>query len=195
MTSPLTRQLLSLACCALPALAQQPDLILGVFEGKDLDGWQRTGDAFHTAPFQPGAGGRFSGFEGKGVAWSGRNGFETKGALTSPEFKIQRRFINFLVTGERNLPAIVGVELLVDGRVVRAASATETSDPARLLHWRTWDVRDFASRKARIRVNDNSATGAITVDQFAQSDAPKTPATDAAPLMQETLRPQFHYTA
>lgn len=195
MTSILTRLLLALGCYALPALAQQPDLVLGAFEGKDMDGWQRSGDAFHTAPFQPGTSGRFSGFEGKGVTWSGRGGFETKGALLSPEFEIQRRFINFLVMGERNLPATVGVELLVEGRVARAASATETSDPARLLHWRTWDVRDLAGRKARIRVNDNSATGWIAVDQFAQSDTQKSAPINATTLMQETFRPQFHYTA
>ncbi len=195
MTPALIRLFLTLGCCSALASAQQSDLVHGAFEGKDLDGWQRTGDAFHAAPFQPGAGGRFSGFDGKGVAWSGRGGFESAGVLLSPEFEIQRKFINFLVTGERNLPATVGVELLVDGRVVRAASATETGDPTRALHWRTWDVRDLAGRKARIRANDNSATGAITVDQFAQSNAQKAAPADATTLMQETFRPQFHYTA
>ena len=195
MTSILIRLLLTLGCCALPVLAQQADIVIGAFEGKDLGGWQRSGDAFHTAPFQSSTSGRFSRFDGKGVAWSGRGGFESTGALASPEFEIQRRFVNFLVTGERNLPAVLGAELLVDGRVARAASATETSDPARLLHWRTWDVRDLAGHKARIRVNDNSGTGAITVDQFVQSDAQKTAPADATTLMQETFRPQFHYTA
>lgn len=195
MTSILARLLLALGCCALPALAQQPDLVIGAFEGKDLGGWQRSGDGFHSVPFQPGTSGRFSAFEGKGVAWSGRSGLENKGVLQSPEFEIQRKFINFLVAGERNLPATVGVELLVDGRVVRAASATEMSDPTHTLHWRTWDVRDLAGRRARIRVNDDSATGWIAVDQSTQSDAQKTAPINATTLMQETFRPQFHYTA
>ncbi|MFZ2641656.1 MAG: glycoside hydrolase family 32 protein [Verrucomicrobiia bacterium] len=195
MNFPETRLLLALGCCSVVAVAQQPDIVIGVFEGKDLDGWQKTGDAFLAAPFRPGAGGRFSGFEGNGVAWSGRGGLESAGTLLSPEFGIQRKFINFLVAGERNLPATVGVELVVDGRVVRAASATETFDPAHALQWRTWDVRDLAGRKARIRVNDSSATGAIAVDQFAQSDAQRTAPADATTLLQESFRPQFHFTA
>jgi len=187
--------LLAFAGAAPVVLAQRPDAVVGNFEEQTFGDWTATGAAFGSSPFRPGSGGRVAGFEGAGVAWSGRGGSESTGALLSPEFEIQRKFINFLVAGERNLPAIVGAELLVDGRVVRAMGATEMSDPTHTLHWRTWDVRDLAGRKARIRVNDNSATGAITVDQFAQSDAPKTPAADASKLMQETFRPQFHFTA
>ncbi|MBI5394493.1 MAG: glycoside hydrolase family 32 protein [Verrucomicrobia bacterium] len=117
------------------------------------------------------------------------------GAPLSPEFKIERKFINFLIRGPRDLPATLGVELLAEDRVVRAASATEMLDPTRTLHWRTWDVGELAARTARIRVNSKSATGAIAVEQFAQSDQPKGVPSDASTLLHETHRPQFHFTA
>jgi len=108
---------------------------------------------------------------------------------------ITQKFINFRIRGERNLPEKVGVELLVDGRVVRAASATESIDPTRARHWRTWEVGEFAGRTAQIRLNDNSTTSKLEVDQLAQSDEPKSPPINAATLFAETYRPQFHFTA
>ena len=75
------------------------------------------------------------------IVWSGREGKGRPSELLSPEFTIQRRFLNFRVAGERNLPGQVGVELLVKDRVVRAANATESSDPQMV--WRTWDIGEL----------------------------------------------------
>ncbi|MEP6671471.1 MAG: sulfatase-like hydrolase/transferase [Chthoniobacter sp.] len=125
------------------------DIVFGAFEGKDLGGWKITGDAFHPKPFEPAD--RFVGFEGATLAWSGRGGAGSKGTLLSPEFEVQRSFINFLAAGARDLAANLGVELFVDGRVVRTASASEAKDPAKALYWRTWDVRDLAGRTAQTR--------------------------------------------
>ncbi|MEI9893023.1 MAG: sulfatase [Chthoniobacter sp.] len=147
------------------------DIVFGAFEGKDMAGWTTTGEAFPPKPAEPA--GRFTGFEGASLEWSGRGGMESKGMLLSPEFEVQRSFLNFLVAGARDLPAHLGVELLVDGRVVRAASASEAKDPAKALYWRTWDVRELAGRRAQVRVNDQSAFGFIAVDAFTQSDQPK----------------------
>ncbi|MCX6910212.1 MAG: hypothetical protein NTY01_19515, partial [Verrucomicrobia bacterium] len=110
-------------------------------------------------------------------------------------FKIERRYVNFLIRGARDLPSILGVELMADGRVVRAASATEVFDPARSFHWRTWDVSDLLGRTARLRIHDKAAAGAIEAQQFAQSDEHKAAPSDAAALLAETFRPQFHFTA
>jgi sucrose-6-phosphate hydrolase SacC (GH32 family) len=184
-----------LAVCSDGSLGAGPDLFLGDFEGKTLGGWTATGDAFHPAPFQPGASGRFTGFTGSGLAWSGRGGAESKGTLLSPEFRIERKFINYLIAGTRDLPAILGAELLADGRVVRAGSASEGKDLSHSLYWRTWDVRELLGRMARIRVNDQSAGGAVAVDQFVQSDEAKGVPSDATVLGAESHRPQFHFTA
>ncbi len=178
---------------ALP-VGPRADVILGAFDGGSLDGWTATGDAFSAKPFQPGTSGRFTKFEGAGIAWSGRGGFAARGTLVSPEFEIQRRFISFLIAGHRDYASQIGAELLVDGRVVRAAGATEAQGE-KSMYWRTWDVGAWAGKRAQIRVNDNTDYGALAVDHFIQSDERKAIPSDATTRMQETHRPQFHYTA
>jgi sucrose-6-phosphate hydrolase SacC (GH32 family) len=180
---------------APPRSAEAEETVIGAFDDKSWGGWSATGDAFAAAPFEPGASGRFTSFGGTGVAWSGRGGVASKGALLSPEFSIQHKFINYLIAGTRDLPAILGAELLVDGRVVRAGSASEDKDLSHSLYWRTWEVGELAGRTARIRVNDQSVVGAVVVDQFAQSDQPKGVPSDATVPGAESHRPQFHYTA
>jgi iduronate 2-sulfatase len=179
---------------AIATASPKGDVTIANFEGDAFDGWTATGEAFGGKPYRPGAKQRLSQFEGQGVAWSGGRGVESKGALLSPEFRIERRFINYLIEGARDLPAVLGAELLVDGRVVRAGSATEGRDPSHSLYRRTWDVTELAGRTARIRVNDQSAGGAVAVDQFEQSDTAKGVPADATVLGVESHRPQFHYT-
>ncbi|MFZ5828849.1 MAG: glycoside hydrolase family 32 protein, partial [Planctomycetota bacterium] len=112
----------------------------------------------------------------------------------SPEFTIERQYINFLIAGERDFASRIGVELLVDGSVARTSSATEArSDIA--LRWRTWDVGQWRGRRAQIRVHDNTANGSVAVDQFIASDRRRAVPSDAANLLHETHRPQFHFTA
>lgn len=178
-----------------PPTRDTEDVVVGSFEGKSWEGWSPTGDAFRGAPFAPGNSGRFNGFEGAGVAWSGNGGVGSKGTLLSPEFTMQRPFLNYLIAGARDLPSVLGVELLVDGRVVLAGSASEAKDPSRSLYARTWDVRELVGQPARIRVNDQSASGAVVVDQFMQSDNPSGVPSDASVPGAESHRPQFHYTA
>lgn len=110
-------------------------------------------------------------------------------------FKVERRYVNFLIRGARDLPSTLGVELMVDDRVVRAASATDARDPARSFHWRTWDVSDLSGRTSRLLIHDKAASGAVEARQFTQSDECKAAPSDATTLMAETFRPQFHYTA
>ncbi len=169
--------------------------VISAFESKSWEGWSTTGEAFGPGPFVSGEKSRFTEFVGAGLAWSGRGGVEGKGTLVSTEFPIQRKFINFLIAGARDLPSVLGAELLVDGCVVRAVSASEVKDPSRALYWRTWNVRELIGRTARIRVNDRSATGSVAVDQFTQSDEPKGVPSDATNLGAESHRPQFHFTA
>lgn len=175
--------------------AESPDLVLGEFEGQTYAPWTAQGAAFGTAPSRPEPKRRLAAMVGTGLAISHRGGLEAQGQLLSPEFEIQRHYVRFLVAGERYLPSVLGVELLVDGRVQRAASASEGWDPNRTMYWRTWDVADLAGRKAQIRVNDHSTGGAISVDQVVQSDRPEGPAIDARRLLAETYRPQFHFSA
>ena len=179
---------------AIASAGPRADVLLGAFDGNSLDGWTTTGEAFSAKPYQPDAKGRFEKFEGAGIAWSGRGGVAAKGALLSPEFEIQRRFINFLINGHRDFASQIGAELLVDGRVVRSVGATEAAG-GKSLHWRTWNVGEWVGKRAQIRVNDNADYGALAVDHFIQSAERTAVPSDASSLMHETHRPQFHYTA
>ena len=193
---------LSLCLSAVTCLgAERSDLPIASFEGSDLSQWVGSGDAFGTAPHRPVQG--FTGRHEAGVVWSGGTGDAATGKLESPEFKIQRRYLCFAVLGERNLPGTVGVELLAEGRVVRAASATEqlafhfaeAAAALETMYARTWDVSDLEGKTVRLRVNDRSGNGAIAVDAFVQSDTPRSIPIDASQRMRETFRPQFHFTS
>jgi len=170
-----------------------PDLAGGDFEGRGWVPWTVTGEAFGPAPFRPLDNKRPENLQGEGLAFSGRLGGEAKGVLLSPTFAIQHRYVNFLIRGQRDLASVLGVELLVDGRTVRSACASEDRSPLHL-YWRTWDVGDLRGRSAQIRVNDQSPYGDVTVDAFQQSDEPRAVPCDATVLWHETFRPQFHYT-
>lgn len=184
--------------------ARECDIVIGDFESKDFGAWTTTGNAFGSCPLRDSSSRSlpFHEFEGSGVAGSLPGKEAETGELISPEFEIQRRYINFLVWGQRNQPAELGVELLVGPAkdragfpVARAASATEAFDPDKMLRWRTFDVGEFAQRQARLRVNDHSNAGSLVVDSFIQSDEPKGLPVDASRLLHETFRPQFHFTA
>ncbi|MFF4017351.1 GH32 C-terminal domain-containing protein [Streptomyces sp. NPDC001843] len=160
-----------------------PGTVLADFEGGTYGGWTATGDAFGTAP----ATGTLpdqqevSGFLGSGLVNSYRNGDSTTGALTSPEFTIDKDYVNFLVGGG-NHPVGSGnptaVELLVDGQVVRST----TGQDREALDWASWDVKDLVGKKAQIKIVDDNTGGwgHLNVDHIMLSDA------QAHPVSQET---------
>jgi levanase len=157
--------------------------VLADFEGGTYGDWTTTGDAFGTAP----ATGTLpdqqevSGFLGSGLVDSYLGGDSTTGTLTSPEFTLDKDYVNFLVGGG-NHPAgsdtPTAVELIVDGTVVRSA----TGQDAEALNWASWDVKDLAGKKGQIRIVDDNTGGwgHINVDQIMLSD------TQARPMSQET---------
>ncbi|KJK39436.1 glycosyl hydrolase family 32 [Streptomyces variegatus] len=148
--------------------------VLADFEGGTYGDWTATGDAFGTAPATgtlPDQG-QVSGFLGDGLVNTFRNGDSTTGTLTSPEFTIDKKRINFLIGGG-NHPAgsdnPTAVELLVDGQVVRSA----TGKDAEALNWASWDVSDLSGKKARIRIVDDNTGGwgHVNVDHIVLSDS------------------------
>ncbi|MDX3225851.1 GH32 C-terminal domain-containing protein [Streptomyces sp. ME19-01-6] len=157
--------------------------VLADFEGGTYGDWTATGDAFGTAPANgtlPDQG-QVSGFLGDGLANTFLNGDSTTGTLTSPEFTIDRKYINFLIGGG-NHPADsdnpTAVELLVDGQVVRSS----TGKDGEALNWASWDVGELAGKKAQIKIVDNNSGGwgHLNVDHIVLSD------TKAQPVSQET---------
>lgn len=201
-----------------PAVFGAPsDLVIGAFEGTAFGDWTPAGLAFGTGPHRPVPPATppppgdwyasvcfLQGQQGAGIAYSGTEGVSAKGSLLSPPFTIRRRYVNFLIAGERELPSELGVDLLIGGRVARNTSATHAhaigelpnhSTKDLIMRWRTWDVSGLRGRRARIRVRDNSLWGAIAVDHFIQSDEPKALPANATRLFHETFRPQYHFTA
>ncbi|MFF7262013.1 GH32 C-terminal domain-containing protein [Streptomyces sp. NPDC008159] len=160
-----------------------PGKVLADFDGGTYGDWTATGDAFGPAPATGTLPGQqqVSGFQGGGLVNTFLNGDAGTGTLTSPEFTLDKRYVNFLIGGGNHpvgSAAPTALELLVDGQVVRSA----TGKDAEALEAASWDVRDLAGKKARIRVVDDNTGGwgHINVDQITLSD------TRARPGSQET---------
>ncbi|MEU5198281.1 GH32 C-terminal domain-containing protein [Streptomyces scabiei] len=159
----------------------RPGRTLADFEGGTYGAWTATGDAFGPAPATGTLSGQqqVTGFQGSGLVNTFRNGDATTGTLTSPEFTIDKRYVNFLIGGG-NHPAgsadPTALELLVDGQVVRSATGRD----AEALQAASWDVRDLAGRTARIRVvDDNTGSwGHINADQITLSDTQVRPGSE-----------------
>ena len=99
--------------------SKRPDFIVNDFESETYGDWHATGNAFGPgpagalSPLQP----IINGMRGSRAANSFHNGASGRGTLMSPEFKIERRYINFLVGGGE-LPDSTGLHLFVDNEVV-----------------------------------------------------------------------------
>jgi Beta-fructosidases (levanase/invertase) len=185
---------LTVSLVLLIGAGQRPDILIADFEGKDYGAWVVTGEAFWTGPALGTLPGQqtVSGFRGHGLVNTFFNGDGTTGTLTSPPFKIERRFINFLVGGGAHKDKTCA-NLLVEGKVVRSTTGSENER----LEWATWDVEEFSGKAAQIQIVDNETGGwgHINVDEIRQSDRRLTEDIKTSPLYGETFRPQFHFTA
>jgi len=177
------------------------DIVISDFEDKDYGEWKVTGEAFGAGPAhgslpnqQP-----VTGFLGKGLVNSYNGEDKSIGTLTSPEFKIERKFINFLIGGGGH-EGRTCMNLLVGGKIVRTATGPNTqSGGSETLAPASWDVGAFAGKPAVIMIVDNESGGwgHINVDQIEQSNTTKGELLDGAPaeLYNERYRPQFHFSA
>jgi fructan beta-fructosidase len=171
-------RLLALAACLLPVRAAEPagrpDLMVADFEGSDYGAWATTGEAFGPGPAQGALPGQMpvNGYKGHGLVNSFYHGDGSTGTLTSPEFKVERRYIRFLIGGGMDAEKTC-MHLLVDGRVVRRATGpNDKAGGSETLAPDSWDVSEFEGRGAVIRIVD-AATGGwghINVDDIVQTD-------------------------
>jgi sucrose-6-phosphate hydrolase SacC (GH32 family) len=188
---------IGLACILLPVLAASAlagDLSIGHFGIGDYGDWMATGSAFKLGP----ASGdwlpklEIENANGARVVSSEMEGDSPAGTLTSPEFKIARKYIAFRIGGgdyERD----TCINLLVDGKVTHRATGWRSDRLAPV----SWDVSELRGRKARLEVVDRSSGdwGHINVSRMVQTDEPERLPLVTGPLYQEALRPQFHFTA
>ena len=156
------------------AQAVSKDILIADFEGKDYGAWKATGDAFGKAPSSGTIKNqqKVSGFHNKGLVNTFLKGDSSRGTLTSPEFKIDRNHINFMISGGSH-PGKTCVNLIVGRKVVRTACGRNNER----LDWTNWDVRILKGRSAQIQIVDNAtgAWGHINVDYIVQSDRPRAP--------------------
>ncbi|MBX7256017.1 MAG: glycoside hydrolase family 32 protein [Candidatus Hydrogenedentes bacterium] len=161
-----------LAC--LPSFADST--VLADFEDTDYGAWKVTGDAFGTHPARGTLQGQMdvTGFKGKALVNSFHNGDGATGTLTSPEFVIDKPCISFLIGGGK-YPGETCMDLLIDGKQVRTSTGpNDVPGGSERLRWQSWDVREFAGKKATIQIVDKrtGGWGHINVDQIVLGDEP-----------------------
>lgn len=170
----LTALLLAAAGMAAPNVHAADDILIADFEGPNYGDWKTTGEAFGPGPARGTLPGQMQvdDFQGNGLVNSFFQGDGTTGTLTSPEFKIERPFISFLIGGGKD-PDKTGMNLLIAGKVVRNATGpNDQSGGSEALAAESWDVREFAGQSAVIQIVDQATGGwgHINVDHIRQTD-------------------------
>ena len=147
------------------------DLLIEDFESETYANWTLTGDAFGDAPATGALDGQMavSGFRGKGLVNTFRNGDASVGTATSRKFTIARSNIAFLIGGGSH-KGEVGIELLIEGTSVLSSTGPESEE----LEWASWDVSPFSGKQAQLRIFDHATGGwgHINVDHIIQTNVP-----------------------
>ena len=149
-------------------------VVIADFESETYGTWKVEGDAFGKGPAHGALPGQMKveGFVGKGLVNSFNTGDDATGRLTSPPFKIERKFITFLIGGG-GWENETCMNLMLDGKVVRTATGTNTQPGgSEQLAPSAWDVAEFAGRSASLVIVDErkGGWGHINVDQIVQTD-------------------------
>ncbi len=152
------------------------DLLIADFEGTDYGGWKTEGAAFGPGPAAGTLPGQMvvDGFEGKHLVNSFHGGDGSTGKLTSPQFKIERTRIRFLVGGGKH-PDKTCMNLLVGGQIVRTATGPNAQPGgSEHLDWQEWDVTALAGQAAQLQIVDDATGGwgHINIDHILQTDRP-----------------------
>lgn len=170
------------------------DLVIGSFQGTNYGDWKATGMAFNSGPA---SGELLSRLEienapDTAVASSEIQGDGPTGTLTSPMFKIARKYISFRIGGG-DYEHDTCLNLLVDGKVVKSATGWRSDRLAP----QSWDVSRFLGQNAQVQIVDASSGdwGHVNVAHIVQTENPERLPESAGPLYQEAFRPQFHFTA
>ena len=157
---------------AWPGPAEEQGVVFADFEGADYGPWTVTGDTFGKKPLQGimHVEQRLANFKGKGLANSyGAKQDTATGSLTSPEFRIERAYIHFLVGGGAHINGTC-INLKVDGKQVASATGKNSDQ----MEWHTWDVTEWKHKSATIEIVDTvtGGWGHIDIDHIVFSDEP-----------------------
>ena len=140
------------------------------FEGDGFGDWQAKGHAFGLSPVHEKLDDMknpFGNFANDAFALSAHGGNDSVGTLTSPEFKIEKDHILFLIAGG-DTPHKTAVQLLVDGKVVLEATGKRSQQFTNVL----WDVSKLKGQFGQIRMVDDAKGdwGFIAADHFMFED-------------------------
>jgi fructan beta-fructosidase len=184
--------LIALSAFSIDGAAE--DLTIGHLGTTNYGDWQVMGKAFASGPASDDRLAKL-GIENardNQVITSKIEGDGPTGTLTSPKFKIARRYISFLISGG-DYEHHTCLNLLINGKVVRSATGwrSDRLTPA------GWDVGPFLGQKAQVQIVDEASGdwGHINVDRIIQTDHPERLPVVTEPLYRESFRPQFHFTA
>jgi fructan beta-fructosidase len=161
--------------CNAPALCHAADeLVVADFEGSDYGKWKVEGEAFGKAPAKGTLPGQMhvEGYEGKQLVNSFVGGDDATGKLTSPEFKIERPWLSFLIGGGHH-PEKTCINLIIGGKTVRTASGpNDQPGGSERLDWHSWDVKEFAGKSAIVEIVDSQkgGWGHINIDHIVQTE-------------------------
>lgn len=156
-----------------PAFAEE-NLLIADFDGADFGKWTASGDAFGKGPAKGSLDGQMGvdGFRGAGFASSYHGGDDSTGKLISAPFKIERKFINFLIGGG-GFQGETCINLVSEGKVIKTSSGRNTAPGgSEHLNWENWDVSGLMGKIVTIEIVDErkGGWGHISVDQIVQSD-------------------------
>ncbi len=187
---------LALFVICLAPIGQAQDLPISHFDQPDWGDWKVAGAAFAKGPLAADAAAKLN-IDNAGtspVATSKIDGGSDapQGRLNSPEFVIARDYIAFRISGG-NYERHTCLNLLVEGKIARSATGWRNDH----LIPQSWDVKGLRGRKAEVQIVDEASGdwGHLNVADVIQTDRPEYLPTFTGPLYQESLRPQFHFTA
>jgi len=150
---------------------ERTETVFADFEGPDYGRWVAQGPAVGRRPAKGKIGGQqpVSGWRGKGFVNTFLPDDDTRGTLTSPEFTVEHRYINFRIGGGQH-PGTCCLNLLVDGKVV----LSETGHNTEQLVQKFWDVQPYIGKKARLQIVDDQTGGwgHILVDDIRFANMP-----------------------
>ena len=144
--------------------AAAEDIVIEDFEGESFGKWTVTGEAFGKTPARGRIGGQ--GRIGKGSVSSAHGGDKSTGTLTSPEFKIERDYISFVIGGGAHKNT--SIQLLIDNEVIGSCSGQNGSR----MTTNILETRQHKGKTARLRLLDENRGrwGHVQVDQIVQTD-------------------------
>lgn len=153
------------------------DILIDDFERAEYAPWTAEGGAFGPGPAEGTLPDQMpvTGYRGKRLVNSFYGGDGPQGSLVSPPFRIERRYLCFLIGGGGYADETF-IELLVDGTSVRKAHGPNVHPGgSEELDWASWDVSEFLGQTAVLRVVDrrSGGWGHINVDEIVQSDENK----------------------